>query len=115
MSKNSRIPIIEPINITNYEFNQSKYEHVPKLPFRSIIVASSTGGKTVLIQNLILNVYRGAFASIFIFSPSVHSDPTFNKVKKYIRNDMKVDETKEKIYFPDYDPEELNHVKSLIT
>ena len=115
MSKNSRIPIIEPINITNYEFNQSKYEHVPKLPFRSIIVASSTGGKTVLIQNLILNVYRGAFASIFIFSPSVHSDSTFNKVKTYIRNDMKVDETKEKIYFPDYDPEELNHVKSLIT
>ena len=43
-------PIIKPINITEYEFKQSKYEHVPKLPFRSIIVASSTGGKTVLIQ-----------------------------------------------------------------
>ena len=52
------VPIIEPINIIEYEFKQSKYEHVPKLPFRSIIVASSTGGKTVRIQILILNVYR---------------------------------------------------------
>ena len=58
----SDVPIIKPINITEYEFKQSKYEHVPKLPFRSIIVASSTGGKTVLIQNLILNVYRNSFA-----------------------------------------------------
>ena len=60
MSNNSYIiPTIKPINITNYEFRQSKLEHVPKLPFRSIIVASSTGGKTVLIQNSILNVIEG--------------------------------------------------------
>ena len=39
------VPIIKPINITDYEFKQSKYEHVPKLPFRSIIAAFSTGGK----------------------------------------------------------------------
>ena len=78
----SDVPIIKPINITEYEFKQSKYEHVPKLPFRSIIVASSTGGKTVLVQNLILNVYRNSFARIFIFSPSVHNDPTFTEVKK---------------------------------
>ena len=48
----TNVPIIKPINITDYEFNQSKYEHVPKLPFRSIVVASSTGGKAVLIQTL---------------------------------------------------------------
>ena len=86
------VPIIKPINITEYEFNQSKYEHVLKLPFRSIIVASSTGGKTVLVQNLILNVYRNSFARIFIFSPSVHNDPTFTEVKKYIRDELHVDD-----------------------
>ena len=52
MNKNS-VPIIQPRNITKYEYKQSKYPHVPKIPFGSIIVASSTGGKTVLIQNLI--------------------------------------------------------------
>ena len=44
------VPKIKPINITEYEFKKSKYEHVPKLPFRIIIVASSTGGKTVLFK-----------------------------------------------------------------
>ena len=50
---------------------------VPKLPFRSIAVASSTGGKTVLIQNLLLNIYRGSFKRVYVFSPSIHGDPVF--------------------------------------
>ena len=83
---------------------------MPKLPFRSIIVASSTGGKTVLIQNLILNVYRNSFARIFIFSPSVHNDPTFTEVKKYIRDGLHVDDEKEQIYFDNYNPSDLENV-----
>ena len=107
---NSNVPIIEPRNITEYEYKQSKYPQVPRVPFRSIIVASSTGGKTVLIQNLILDVYRGCFSRIFIFSPSVHTDPTFVEVKKYIRKEMNVDDKKEEIYFEHYNPEELQKV-----
>ena len=106
----SDVPIIKPINITEYEFKQSKYEHVPKLPFGSIIVASSTGGKTVLVQNLILNVYRNSFARIFIFSPSVHNDPTFTEVKKYIRDELHVDDEKAQIYFDNYNPSDLENV-----
>ena len=103
------VPIIKPINITEYEFKQPQYEHVPKLPFKSIIVASLTGGKTVLVQNLILNVYRNSFARIFIFSPSVHNDPTFT-VKKYIRDELHVDDEKEQIYFDSYNPSDLENV-----
>ena len=101
---------VKPINTTEYEFKQSKYEHVPKLPFRSIVVASSTGGKTVLIQNLILNVYRNSFARIFIFSPSVQNHPTFSEVKKYIRDELHVDDEKEIIYFDNYNPSDLEYV-----
>ena len=104
------VPIIKLINITDYEFKQSKYEHVPKLPFRSIIVASSTGGKTVLIQNLILNVYKNCFSRICIFSPSVHNDPTFLEVKKYQREETKVSDETERIYFDEYHPEELENI-----
>ena len=107
---NNTVPIIKPRNITEYDYKQSKYPHVPKIPFRSIIVASSTGGKTVLIQNLILDVYRDCFSRIFIFSPSVHTDPTFVEVKKYIRHNMHVDDKKEEIYFEHYNPEELEKV-----
>ena len=104
------VPIVKPITITDYEFNQSKYEHVPKLPFRSIVVASSTDGKTVLIQSLILNVYRDCFVRIFIFSPSVHNDLTLVEVKKHHKDNMKVDDEKEKLYYDTYQPEELEEI-----
>ena len=83
---------------------------MPSLPFRGILVASSTGGKTVLIQNLILNIYKGSFERIFIFSPSVHVDDTWNSVKKHISDHMNVDTEKEKTYFEEYNPEALNQI-----
>ena len=46
------------------------------------MVASSTGGKTVLIQNQILKIYRGSFERIYIFSPSVHVDDTWTVHKR---------------------------------
>ena len=62
------------------------------------------------MQNLILNVYRDCFARIFIFSPSVHNDPTFVEVKKYQKDNMKVDDEKEKLYYDTYQPEELEEI-----
>ena len=48
--QNDNVPIIEPINVRQFEFKQSKYEHADKLPFRSIVVSASQGGKGILIQ-----------------------------------------------------------------
>ena len=104
------IPSIEPIDIPEYKYKNSKYEMMPSLPARMLAVASSTGGKTVLIQNLILNIYRGSFERIYIFSPSVHVDDTWKAVKKYIKETMKVDDEKEKIYFEEYDPIALKKI-----
>ena len=72
-----------------YKYKQSKYEMTTKVPFRSIVVAASTGGKSVLIQNLLLNIGHGSFEKVYIFSPSIHSDPAFYEVKKYQKEVMK--------------------------
>ena len=104
------IPSVEPIDIPEYKYKNSKYEMMPSLPARMLAVASSTGGKTVLIQNLILKIYRGSFERIYIFSPSVHVDDTWKAVKKYIKETMKVDDEKEKIYFEEYDPIALKKI-----
>ena len=104
------IPSIEPIDIPEYEYKNSKYEMMPSLPARMLAVASSTGGKTVLIQNLILKIYRGSFERIYIFSPSVNVDDTWKAVKKYIKETMKVDDDKEKIYYEEYDPVALKQI-----
>jgi len=103
-------PKIEPINVRQYEFKQSDYEMADKLPFRSIVVSVSQGGKGILIQNLALKVYRGCFERIYIVSPTDHIDEAYREVIKYIEKDLKVDNKKEQFLFDEYDAPALEKI-----
>ena len=106
------IPKIEPINVKQYEFKQSPYPQADKLPFRSIIVSASQGGKGILIQNLVLKIYRGCFERVYIYivSPTAHIDEAYKEVIKYIEKELKVDNKKEQYLFDEYNPESLSHI-----
>ena len=104
------IPKIEPINVKQYEFKQSPYPQADKLPFRSIIVCASQGGKGILIQNLVLKIYRGCFERIYIVSPTAHIDEAYKEVIKYIQKELKIDNKKEQYLFDEYNPEALEHI-----
>jgi hypothetical protein len=107
----ANIPKIEPIKVQEFEVKQSKYDMAGKLPTRAIVCAPSGGGKTVLLSNLILNIYRNCFSRIYIFSPSIDIDYTWKPVKNYIENDMKAVETEDdKFYYDEYDPVALEHI-----
>ena len=58
MTDQSKIPKLEPIKVKQFESKQSKYEQVGKLPLREIILGPSGSGKGILLQNLILDVYK---------------------------------------------------------
>ena len=73
---------IEPIQVKQYEVKQSKYKQCGTLPIRNIVLGPSGSGKTILLQNLILKVYRGFFERIYIFSPSIIVDSTWDPVKE---------------------------------
>ena len=62
-------PIIKPMKTEEYEVDQSKYPHVAKLPTRALILAPSGGGKTILIQNMILDIYIAIAFQGSIFFP----------------------------------------------
>ena len=107
----SNIPKIEPIKVQEFEVKQSKYEMVGKLPTRAILCAPSGGGRTVLLSNLILDVYRGCFSRVYIFSPSIDIDYTWAPVKKYIEHEMKaVESDDDKFYFSEYDSGALENI-----
>jgi hypothetical protein len=101
---------IKPINVKEYTCKQSKYLQVPKIPLRGLLLAPSGSGKTVLLTNMILNIYRGCFVRIYIFSPSIHVDQTWAEVKKYQKQEMLVDETKEQLYFDHYNSDDLQNI-----
>ena len=102
-------PLIKPVEVKEYIVKQSKYKIAPSLPIRSIILGPSGSGKSVLLQSMILDIYRGSFDQIYIFSPSVHvDDAIWEPVRKYI--DEKINLLKEKVYFDHYDHNELDQI-----
>ena len=60
-------PDIKPIAVKQFEVKQSKYEQVPKIPCRAILPGASASGKGMLIQNVILDIYKHCFERIYIF------------------------------------------------
>ena len=78
-------PKIQPIKLKEYTTKQSKYGQAAVLPMRSIVLGPSGSGKTILLQNMILYIYDGCFDKIYIFSPSVNLDHTWQPVKEYIK------------------------------
>jgi hypothetical protein len=103
-------PKIKPIKLDEYTSKQNKYEHAAQLPTRSLILAPSGGGKTVLLQNMNLDIYRDCFARIYIFSPSIDVDMTWGPVKDYLKGNLKQDEKKEKYLFDSYEPAQLERI-----
>lgn len=101
---------IEPEKVPNYTTAQSRYDIVPRCPFRMIVCGPSGSGKSILLQQLILNVYRDAFSRVFIFSPSVHIDSTWLPIRDFIRKHLKVDLDKEECMFDHLDNGKLEEI-----
>ena len=78
---------------------------------RSMLVGPSGSGgtKTVLLTDMTLDIYKGCFSRIYIWSPSIEVDQTWKPVKDYIRDHIKPND-REKCYFDSYDPSELEQV-----
>ena len=89
-------PKVQPIKLKEYSSKQSNYEQCAKLPMRSIVLGPSVSGKTILLQNMILDIYEGCFDKIYVFLPSVNLDHTWLPVKKDTQDKMKMkDDDKE--------------------
>jgi hypothetical protein len=65
------------------------------LPARILLNAPSGTGKTVAFTNLVLDIYKGCFEKIYIFSPTILIDGNWMVVKKYIDKDMEIKHTDE--------------------
>ena len=101
---------LKPIELKEHTCKQGHYgDIVPKLPMRSMLVGTSGSGKTVLLINVILDIYKGCFSRIYIWSPSIEVDNTWRPVKSYIRDNIKPND-RGKCYFDSYDPAELEQV-----
>ena len=104
-------PKIEPIQLKEYTVKQSKYAIAAKLPMRSIILGPSGSGKTILLQSMILDIYRGCFNRIYIISPTIFLDHSWNPVQAYIKDHLNIIHSEQDpIYFDHYDSGKLEEI-----
>ena len=61
------VPDIKPIKTKQYDVLESRYKQAGKLPFRSIILGSSGSGKTILLQNMIIDIYLKKYLNEYIY------------------------------------------------
>ena len=102
-------PNIKPIKERLWDVPESRYPQCAALPLRSIILGPSGSGKGVLLQSLILDVYRDAFERIYVFSPSIDVDSAWLPVKKYCREDRRMG-NEETLFFSEYNPDTLREI-----
>ena len=74
-----------------------------------MLLGPSGSGKTVLLTTMILDIYKGCFSRIYVWSPSIEVDNTWKPLKDYIRDHIKPND-REKCYVDSYDPAELEAV-----
>ena len=55
----------------------------------SLMLGPSGSGKGVRLANMILFIYKGCFNRIYIFSPSIDIDHTWNLISEYIAKEIK--------------------------
>ena len=58
---------------------------------------------------MILDIYKGCFSRIYIWSPSIEVDSTWKPVKDYIRDHIKPSD-REKRHFDSHDPSVFEQV-----
>ena len=74
-----------------------------------MLVGPSGSGITSLLTNMVLDIYKGCFSIICIWSPSIEVDSTWKPVTDYIKDHIKPN-GREKLYFDSYEPSELEQV-----
>ena len=106
----NQTPTIKLIKLKEYEVKQSKYNVVSKIPLRAIILGPSGSGKSILLQNMILDIYHKCFSRVFIFSPSINVDAqTWAPVKDMISKEL-TNNDEEQFYFDHYDEDALFNI-----
>jgi hypothetical protein len=81
-------------------------EPFPDLPSSFVLAAPTASGKTVVLLNLLLRYYKGMFARIWFFSPSIKLDPQYAPLRKYL--DKMSDQDREPLYFEDLEQSVLS-------
>ena len=81
---------------------------LPDLPTNFLLAAGTASGKSQVILNLCLKYYKGMWARIWIFCPSVNLDPQYKPLKDML--EKMTDQKKEPTMFEEFDHKKVGQI-----
>ena len=78
-------------------------------PCRYLIVGPSGSGKSVLLVDFLVRLYKHAFQRVYVFSPSIFIDSAWKAVFKYVEKTLQVPK-EEQWAFDEWDDEKPKEI-----
>jgi hypothetical protein len=99
--------MLKRIKETEWSFSQPP-EPFPRVPGSGLILGPTGSGKSSLCVQMLLQAYKTpVFSRIYVFSPSVDIDDLWEPVKRYNRDVLRIDESKEQVMWNRWDEDAL--------
>ena len=81
---------------------------LPDLPTNFLLAAGTASGKSQVILNICLKYYKGMFARLWIFCPSINLDPQYKPLKDML--EKMTDQKKEPTMFEEFDHKKVGQI-----
>jgi hypothetical protein len=96
-----------------FENKKAKLGHLPDLNLRWGFIGQSGSGKGVAMLDLLLRHYRGVFDRIYLYSKSSTIDKNWDPLKKYVEQELGVDQREEQTFFDEFDAQAIQQQMDL--
>ena len=99
--------IVHPPSGGKMIFKQSRFEHLPSVPFRCISAGRSGSGKTSALYSAVTDHYRGCFKKIIIIARTAHLDHSYVQLREWAEKHLKQDNKQNQFVFTALEEEPL--------
>ncbi len=101
--------VVKPVPSGEWQYTQSRFGHLPRIPFRLLCSGKSASGKGVLTVNAVTNFYRDCFDRVYVFAATANVDNTWQTIAHYAYRHLN-QRRREQILFEDFSEAELDRI-----
>ena len=91
-------------------YRQSRFDHLPTVPFRVIAAGRSGSGKTSALYSAVVDHFRGCFQRIVIVARTAKLDHSYIQLREWCEKHLKQDDKEKKFVFTSMDEEVLMEI-----
>ena len=99
--------IVHPPSGGKMNYKQSRFEHLPSVPFRCIAAGRSGSGKTSALFSAVTDHYKGCFKKIFVIARTANLDHSYVQLREWAEKHLKQDNKQNPFVFTALEEEPL--------